>query len=240
MLSRIRFAVVLAASAAAPLLLAPAHVIAQQSKCGTAPRCYDAGQFIATIMDITPSQVGRHHVLKVNVRFQNTSNQNLTLAYAGTTSGAVDNNGTQYYWGRAGTYDMSATGIGTVQGRKSDPQFVLSPGEWRNATFTVIRYNAYGGTQNPIGNAFTYDVAINELNVLSADQIRTVRQHSLHFPASGNVNVATTPQTPAAPNAAAPATTTPASMGNTPAKTTAEDVGKAIDKLRGLIGSKKK
>jgi hypothetical protein len=43
----------------------------------------------------------------------------------------------------------------------------------------VIRYNA-GASQ--IGTSFTYDVAIEQLQVLPSSQIQSVRQYALNFP----------------------------------------------------------
>jgi hypothetical protein len=68
---------------------------------------------------------------------RNVSSQPIILAYKATSDGATDNLGNRYYWGTAGTYDMSVTGIGKVEGRNADPQFVLAPGESRTATFSL-------------------------------------------------------------------------------------------------------
>ncbi len=105
--------------------------------CAGKPRCYSAGIFSAEVVSLTGSQAapGAHHVIRLNVRFRNVTNQPLILAYKGGTSSATDNFGNPYYWGRAGTHDTSFQGIG-LMGRSIDPSFTLQPGESRNATFT--------------------------------------------------------------------------------------------------------
>jgi hypothetical protein len=149
--------------------------------CNGAPRCYSTGIFSATIKSFTASSVGNFndHLLRYEITFRNVTNQPLILAYAGTTSNGIDNLGNQYYWGHAGTYDQSVQGIGVSQGQKANPQFVLQPGESRNAIFQVIRYRP-GNAQ--IGTSFTYSNSIELLEVLPSGQIRTARSYSLNYP----------------------------------------------------------
>jgi len=135
----------------------------------------------ATINSITASAVGNFHdhVLRVEIKFRNVTNQPIILAYAAATSTAIDNLGNSYYWGHAGGHDGSAQGIGTSEGQKVNPQFVLQPGESRNAIFQVIRYRP-GNAQ--LGTSFTYSVTIQQLEILPSQQIRTVRDYSMNFP----------------------------------------------------------
>ena len=51
--------------------------------------------------------------------------------------------------GVARTHDASVKGIGYVTGRSADPQFVLQPGQTRNATFGLIRYEASRRSASP-------------------------------------------------------------------------------------------
>ena len=102
----------------------------------------------------------------------------LVLGYKANSSNATDNLGNQYYWGRAGTYDTSASGIGIVNSREANASFALSPGATRDATFKVIRYNS-GGTQ--LGTGWVYDVVIAQLEILPSQQVRVGREFSLHF-----------------------------------------------------------
>ena len=55
---------------------------------------------------------------------------------------------------------------------------MLNPGESRNAAFTVTRFNS-GGKE--LGTAWSYDVVVNQLEILPSQQVRTGREHSLHF-----------------------------------------------------------
>lgn len=148
--------------------------------CGGRPRCYSTGVFAAEVTNVSSVQANprAHHVLKFNVRFRNATNQPIILAYKSGTNAATDNYGHPYYWGRAGTHDTSAQGIGILTGRGVGSSFALNPGEARAATFTVVRFNP----TPPLGNAFTYDVVIAQLEVLpNGQQVRTVREHSLNF-----------------------------------------------------------
>jgi len=148
--------------------------------CGGSPACYNAGVFIAEISQVTPSAMtrgARHHTVAINIRFRNVSDQPIILGYESGTSAGTDNFGNTYYWGRAGTHDTSVKGMGIVTARTADTQFALNPGQSRNATFNLVRYNAVA----PIGEAWTYDVVIDELALLAGQQVQTVRQNSLNF-----------------------------------------------------------
>lgn len=164
------------AVAAAPVGAAAA---APTDPCGGSPRCYNAGNFIAEVMQVQPSAAGatRNHSVSFNIRFRNISDKPIILGYQSASSSSTDNFGSPYYWGRAGTHDTSVKGMGYVTGRSADPQFTLNPGQSRNATFGLIRYEA----KPPYAQAWNYDVVIPEIEVLPGQQIRTVRQNSLNF-----------------------------------------------------------
>jgi hypothetical protein len=164
-----------AASTAAPAAAIPAKIA---DPCGGSNRCFNAGGFFAEIMQVQTARVGgRHETLSINVRFRNSTDKPIILAYHSGSSSGTDNFGNAYYWGRAGTHDTSVKGIGYVTGRSADPQFVLQPGQTRNATFGLIRYEA----KPPIGESYNYDVVIDELELLPGQQIRTARQNSISF-----------------------------------------------------------
>lgn len=165
--------------------------------CAGAPRCSSAGPFVAQVSQLTADKPGgRHHVIKLNVKFRNVSDQPIILAYQSGTSGAIDNLGNRYFWGRSGTHDTSAQGIGYVTGRSADAQFVLNPSETRAATFGLIRYEA---GRNQIGTAFNYDVVIQQLEPLPSEQVRKLRDYSLSFAnLSANMPELPMPGTPAA------------------------------------------
>jgi hypothetical protein len=158
----------------------PAAVIAAATAdpCGGSNRCFNAGGFVAEVMQVQTARVGgRHESLAINIRFRNTGDKPVILAYQSGSSSAMDNFNNKYYWGRAGTHDASVKGIGYVTGRSADPQFALQPGQTRNATFGLIRYEA----KPPIGEAYNYDVVIEELELLPGQQIRSARQNSVSF-----------------------------------------------------------
>ncbi len=166
---------------AAPAAPAPAPTPApepERDPCAGKPRCYAAGPFLAEVTRLTPSSGGRHHILELVIRFRNLTAEPLILGYAASTSGAVDNLGNRYYWGRAGTYDGSVKGMGMVTARSADPQFVLGPGQSRTATFTLVRYEA----RPPFGTAFNYNVTIKQLEIVSGQAVRTLRDFTVDFP----------------------------------------------------------
>jgi hypothetical protein len=163
------------ASAAAPVVPAAA-----KDPCEGSPRCYNAGTFIAEVMQVSASAMtggARHQSVALNIRFRNVSEQPIILAYRSNSSAGLDNFGNGYTWGRPGTHDTSVKGIGILTGRAVDTQFALTPGQSRSATFNIIRFNA----APPIGNAWNYDVVIDEVEVLPGQVVRSARQNSLSF-----------------------------------------------------------
>lgn len=149
--------------------------------CGGAAHCHDAGPFTVQALQVSGSRTGNtgDHSLRLTLRVRNASPQPIILAYSARSSLATDELGNRYHWGRAGTHDGSVTGMGISTGRQADPQFALAPGEARNVSFTVRRY---GTGRNALGTRFTYDVALEELELLAGGQVRTLRQHSVTIP----------------------------------------------------------
>lgn len=172
--------VALAAVSNAATAPATAAVSAPEDPCGGAPRCYNAGTFTAEVMQVSPTAMtggARHHSVSINVRFRNVSNKPVILAYQSGSSSALDNFGNAFTWGSPGTHDTSVKGIGMVTGRSADTQFSLAPGQSRDATFGIIRFNA----KPPIGNAWNYNVVIEELEIQPGQVVRSVRQNSVSF-----------------------------------------------------------
>lgn len=175
---------------------AAAAPAAPKDPCAGASNCFNAGSFIAQVQQLTPSAFPpgtRHHSVKLVVRFTNIGQAPVILGYKASTSLLQDNYGNGYYWGRSGTHDGSVQGIGYVTGRSADPQFTLNPGQSRNATFSVWRYNA----KAPIGTAFQHDLVISELELMGGQTqaVRTLRENSLSFVGltAGSFNVAQLP-----------------------------------------------
>jgi hypothetical protein len=190
------------AAAPAPVPAGPATaetpVIPIADPCAGAPRCYGAGPFVAEVTHLTGSRVGnrKDHVLSITLKFKNVTAQPIILAYHTGSSTVTDNLGNRYYWGHAGSHDMSASGIGIVEGSKADPQFVLRTGESREAKFGLIRYNT--GNQE-IGSTFSYDVVIDQLELLNGGQIRSLRNYSVGYhdlPLTGSTATATSAAQP--------------------------------------------
>jgi hypothetical protein len=167
---------------------AAATIVPVSDPCAGAPRCYGAGPFVAEVTRFDGSRAGNRadHALRITLKFRNLTAQPIILAYHTGSSTVTDNLGNRYYWGHAGTHDMSASGIGIVEGSRADPQFVLQPGESREATFGLIRYNS---GRAELGTTFTYDVVIDQLELLNGGQIRSLRSYSIGYhdlPLSGS------------------------------------------------------
>jgi hypothetical protein len=159
----------------------PPGAPAPKDHCGGNPRCFDAGAFVAEVMQLSASAMtpgARHQGVVINIRFRNVSDKPVILAYRAGSSQALDNFGNGFTWGRPGTHDTSVKGIGMLEGRSVDTQFGLNPGQARSATFNIIRFNA----RPPIGNAWNYDVVIDEIEILPGQVVRSARQNSLSFP----------------------------------------------------------
>jgi len=169
-----------AGSQAQPVAVAAAALPATDP-CGAAPHCYGAGPFTAQVARLTGSRAANNtgdHLLQVVLRVRNVSAQPVVLGYRAASGLVIDNYGNRYYWGRAGTHDVSASGIGVVTGSTADAQFSLAPGESRDATFQLRRFNT---GRNAIGTAFNYSLALVQLEVLPGNQVRSLREYSLTF-----------------------------------------------------------
>ncbi len=167
-------------TAPAPALAPPAAggVPSEADQCRGRPRCFGAGTFVAEVVQIIASNESRHHVLRSTIRVRNMAAQPIILAYKATTSGITDNLGNHYYWGRAGTYDMSVSGIGKVEGSRVDPQFQLAPGESREIRFSTIRYDA---ARLEHGTVFTEELSLVLLEPLPSGQVRVGREFAVSF-----------------------------------------------------------
>ncbi|MEO7218115.1 MAG: hypothetical protein ABI026_07970 [Gemmatimonadaceae bacterium] len=149
--------------------------------CAGVARCYNAGAFRAVITSMTQSKLagnGINGAMAIIVRFQNLTSEPIVLAYTQASSSMVDESGKRWYWGRAGAPDRSISGIGMVTRSSADPQFVLRPGESRDAQFKLLRF---GPKNDGPGSSFTYNVSIEQLQVLASQQVRPVRQYAVHF-----------------------------------------------------------
>lgn len=167
-----------AATAVAPAPTEPAAPPPEPvDNCLGRSRCYDAGSFSVEVGRLTASIVGgRHHVITFAVKIRNMSTQPIILGYRDGSNSGTDDLGNRYYYGRAGTADGSVKGIGHVTGRSADPQFALRPGQSRDVSVSLIRYEA---ARRPIGTQFSWDAALVELEILPSRQIREVREYAV-------------------------------------------------------------
>jgi hypothetical protein len=152
--------------------------------CGGKPRCYDAGPFVAEIVQANASSAKyarAWHVVSMNIRFRNKTNQPIILGYVAGTGVLIDDLGNRYV--PSGPPE-DAKGIGKVQANRADPQFVLGPGQTRAATFGQSR--VVTGNTTVIGSKYSFDVSIAQLEILyNGQQVRTIREHSMNFPEFG-------------------------------------------------------
>lgn len=109
----------------------------------------------------------------MTLKFTNTSDQPLILAYQDGSGLAVDDKGNGYGPCRPGAPDHSYSGIGVVKSNSADPSFTLKPGESKTARFSVIR----DWQKQAYGSDITYFVAIRELKIMPSGQIIEGRQY---------------------------------------------------------------
>lgn len=148
---------------------------ANTSSCG--PSCFDAGPFQANVAQMTMSQEGGWHVIRMNVQFHNASNQPLIIAYHDGSMVMVDNNGNTYI--PAGGNPGQLQGMGIDRGTQTDSQFQLAPGQTGNALFSVARGRA---ANSPVGTGYSYNLTIDELQLQNGAMAIPVRTYNLNFP----------------------------------------------------------
>jgi hypothetical protein len=149
--------------------------VVSSGSCG--PSCFDAGPFQANVSQMTMSQQGYWHIIRMNVQFRNSSNQPLIIAYREGSMVMIDNNGSSYQG--AGGNPGELQGMGIDRGNQTDSQFVLAPGQTGSAMFSVARAR---GNDSPIGTGFTYNLTIDELQAQNGAMAIPVRQYNLNFP----------------------------------------------------------
>jgi hypothetical protein len=143
--------------------------------CGTS--CFDAGPFQANVSQMTMSQEGGWHIIRMNIQFHNATNQPLIIAYHDGSMVMVDNNGNTYI--PAGGNPGQLQGMGIDRGQQTDSSFVLGPGQTGNALFSVARGRA---ANSPVGTGYSYNLTIDELQPQNGAMAIAVRQYTLNFP----------------------------------------------------------
>jgi len=145
------------------------------SSCGSS--CFNAGPFQANVQQMTMSQQGAWHVIRMNIQFHNSTNQPLTIAYKEGSMVMVDNNGNTYV--PAGGNPGELQGMGVDRGSQTDSQFQLGPGQTGSAMFSVARVRS---DTSPVGTAYQYNLTIDELQAQNGAMAIAVRSYNMNFP----------------------------------------------------------
>jgi hypothetical protein len=143
--------------------------------CG--PQCFNAGPFAAAVTQMTMSQQGSWHVVRMNIQFKNMTDQPLSIAYHEGSMVMVDNFGNTYI--PAGGSAGAVQGLGIDRGNQTESQFVLAPGQSGNAMFAVARIR---DNQSAVGTGYTYNFTIDELQAQNGAEAIAVRQYNMNFP----------------------------------------------------------
>ncbi|HZP63502.1 MAG TPA: hypothetical protein VFB28_08825 [Terriglobales bacterium] len=145
------------------------------SSCGQS--CFNAGPFQANVQQMTMSQQGAWHIIRMNIQFHNSTNQPLIIAYKEGSMVMVDNNGNTYV--PAGGNPGELQGMGVDRGSQTDSQFQLGPGQTGNAMFSVARIRP---DTSPVGTAYQYNLTIDELQAQNGAMAVAVRSYNMNFP----------------------------------------------------------
>ncbi len=162
-------------------------LVAEPSASSTLPEnTINAGPFTAHIAKMSTSISGNRRISSAtfDVKLTNTSDKPIILAYEGSSSYGVDDQGNRFGYGNPGGVDSSSSGIGKATFTNADPQFVLAPGESRNIQLSVMRRLG----REVAGTKLSFFTALVQLEILPSKQIRTVRQYSLSFPQLTSLN----------------------------------------------------
>jgi len=143
--------------------------------CGS--NCFNAGPFLANVSQMTMSQQGAWHVIRMNIQFHNTTNQPLIIAYHDGSMVMTDNNGNTYQGSGGSPGELQ--GMGIDRGGQTDSQFVLNPGQTSSAMFSVARPRP---ANSPIGTSYAYNLTIDELQAQNGATAIAVRSYNLNFP----------------------------------------------------------
>ncbi|HET6983918.1 MAG TPA: hypothetical protein VFI53_17380 [Myxococcaceae bacterium] len=189
----------------------PPTTTAGNARCSPGTSCQDAGSFTVTMTQSAAAASGKTQMARIGLRVQNKTAQPVVLAYKSGTNAAVDEQGNRYSWGRAGTPDGSAQGIGMLDGARIDPRFQVGASGTRDLQMMLTRSDA---STRPAGKSFTIDTVLVELKAAPGGQWQKVREVPVHLGA------------PAGPGVVP-------SVGQTQAP---DNVQKASDLLRGLLG----
>ncbi len=209
---------VAATGAVLTALAAPAaHATPGCEAAGGVLACQNLGPFLASAVRVAVSRKDAptaYVSVRTTVRFQNTSDRPLILAYRVGSQKLTDDQGLVYNWNR-GSYELkSIAGIGLVTRDSADPQFVLAPGEARDASFEAVLQ--YSMRRQVPGRVYNHDLTIVQMEVASGRQVRMLRDYAVSFAnlSAGAGAGAAQGNGPAGAAAAAMADTGTAPVGN--------------------------
>lgn len=162
--------------------------------CAGETACAEVSSFVATVSDFRQSVSGTYRLVTATVRFQNKTAGPLVLGYVSGSGLVTDDQGNRY----AVNSSNGVRGIGQITGNTYDPKFLLQPGESSDARFEFVWQPRRGDIY---GTQFEIDLAVREIEPVTANQHRLGREHALNFSGFGETAVAQQPAsaTPAAP-----------------------------------------
>jgi hypothetical protein len=166
------------------LLAGLAPLAAQADACAGAPRCYDAGPFAAEVTSLSPNWNDRHsqHFLRLNLRFRNTGDRPLILGLPYAGSASITDNYANVYGINWSDTNSSVVSIGLIKGGSADTSFVIGPGASRSASLVFNRWLGRSGSAAAVGNQFTVDVSVEQLQVLpGSGRVQQAGRYSLNF-----------------------------------------------------------
>jgi hypothetical protein len=158
---------------------APTTVLPQPiaDPCDGRARCAATPVFLAEVTNVAAATDNGYHVLRYRMRVRNLTTQSLVLAYTANSSSSLDEIGQRYTPGFSYRSEPETRGIGVATGSRVDPQFSLAPGQTREISFTLGR--SIGNTA--LGRRYSWDLALQEIQVLNGGQLRSLREHAIGF-----------------------------------------------------------
>ncbi|HEY0953304.1 MAG TPA: hypothetical protein VGE36_01010 [Roseateles sp.] len=175
-------AVPMPASPAAPKAAEP-HAPPASDACQGLAHCATSGPVLARLVGATPSTRGNYHHVTLRIAFQNQGATPLILNYKQNTGQAIDERGERY---AVDTYREAVQGMPMATRQRASSQFTLAPGESRTAAFDFRRFTG----KVPAGSVLTPSIAVEQYELLPANQLQLVREHALSFgsvPAGGSL-----------------------------------------------------
>lgn len=162
--------------APAPSAEPPAVATAQQGDaCQGAPNCAHSGPVLAKVVGATPSVRGTYHYMTLRVAIQNLGSEPLIINYKESTGEAIDERGQTYIVDSRDAKHVQGIPVSTRE--RASSQFMLGPGETRQAQFVYGRYTG----KVPAGSVLNTSLALEQYELLPSNQLRLVREHALAF-----------------------------------------------------------